>query len=54
MGTTRFPSTSTTSTRGSTLLPSEVTTTPFTRTRPAVIKSSLPRREATPERARNR
>ena len=50
---TTTPSTSTTSHSGFTLLPSSVTTSPFTRTRPAVMRFSLPRRLAAPARARN-
>src|SRR4051812_14332969 len=37
--------------RVSTLVPSVVTTTPFTATRPAAMSSSAPRRDATPRAA---
>ena len=48
---TRRPSTSTTSRAPTTVLSSPGS--PFTRTRPALMSSSAPRREATPARARN-
>src|SRR5262249_3442290 len=50
----RFPSTTTLSASGSTLVPSSVTTRPFTRTLPSVISFSQCLLEATPPCARKR
>src|SRR6476620_2810470 len=49
IGGSRLPSTRMTAVRGSTLVPSRVTTSPSTTTEPASISSSHLRREATPD-----